>query len=339
MEQSIKQVLNKARMNNLLEDYRIKAECIDYWEKSGTSNLECFDLKLKTGCKIKDITAISSEIAVLFNKTTIPLIKPILNEGIIRVEFQYKSNNKLNLIDIIYNSKIPKFSLPILLGKDSDSNPLWIDLVSSPHMIVGGATGSGKSVLLHNLIFNLLNFSSEVWIYLIDPKNSEFNGYEKVSKKFFIVNEKVEVEYMLAELLMIMETRYLLLKKDPNAQFPYIVLMIDEYSDIFHKNHELRDKLIILAQKCRAAKIHIVLVTQHPSAKLLDSHLRANFPTRIACRTASAIESRIILDAKGAEQLYGNGDAIYKNNYGSTFRCQIAYTSKDEIISLFKTTL
>ena len=213
-----------------------------------------------------------------------------------------------------------------------------MDLSKNPHMIVAGTTGSGKSTLIHNIIANLLNYN-DVYMYLIDPKGIEFSDYEKNN----IPNVEVGYTYSdvintLNTVLIAMEYRYEVMRKGLSLDsIPYIVLIIDEFADLImqDKENQFYTKLCQLAQKCRAAKISIVLSTQRPSVNVIDGTIKANFPARIACRVASHVDSRVILDAVGAENLLGQGDALLRDNLRYLDRFQVAYTDASEICKFF----
>jgi S-DNA-T family DNA segregation ATPase FtsK/SpoIIIE len=205
-------------------------------------------------------------------------------------------------------------------------------------MIIAGTTGSGKSTLMHNLIANIMNYNN-VFTFLIDPKGIEFSEYEKYNFK----NVQVGYTYKdtintLDTLLKVMEFRYELLKKGiPSSYIPYVVLMIDEFADIILQDadNKFYTKLCRLAQKCRAAKISIVLSTQRPSANIIDGTIKSNFPVRIACQVASNVDSKVVLDTTGAEHLYGMGDALLKDHLRFLERFQIAYTDAAEVCNFF----
>lgn len=321
--------------NKLLQNFNIKAKCTDY---KNIDNYFFYDLKLNPQTQIKDISKFTNEISLFLKTPCKPNIKIIHQDGILRLEFAEPRVNRLNLFDYFTNSDIPNGNLTCLLGQSSDGSRLWMDLSKNPHMIVSGTTGSGKSTLLHNVIANLFNYN-KVNLYLVDPKNIEFLEYDKkIKNDVNVYYSYSETIFVLDQLLELMENRYLMLRDGfPEHKLPYVVLIIDEFADLIlqDEDNQFYNKLCRLAQKCRAAKIHIILSTQRPSVNIINGAIKANFPARISCKVASAVDSRIILDASGAESLIGQGDALLRDNYRNLERFQIAYTDSIEVCKYF----
>jgi S-DNA-T family DNA segregation ATPase FtsK/SpoIIIE len=205
-------------------------------------------------------------------------------------------------------------------------------------MIISGTTGSGKSTLLHNIIANLLLGNNSI-ICLLDPKNIEFSIYDNYN----IPKINVGYTYMdgitiLNSLISVMEERYNLMRKGVNINnLPYAVLIIDEFADLIMQDidNQFYEKLCLLSQKCRAAKMSIILSTQRPSVNIVNGTIKANFPARISCKTASHVDSKIVLDAVGAEDLMGGGDALLRDNFRYLDRFQVAYTDANEVCKYF----
>lgn len=199
-----------------------------------------------------------------------------------------------------------------------------------------GTTGSGKTTLLHNIIANLL-INNNSHLFLLDPKRIEFNLYSQLNK----VNVSSSLEECIKTVTLlnnIMENRFSMLLENSNKKLNSIVLIVDEFGDIFlqDKTKEFVNNLTKLAQKSRAAKIYMILATQRPSAKIIDGAIKANISARIACKTVSSMDSRIILDNSGAESLLGKGDAILKDSYRNLERFQIAYVSPQETLEYLR---
>ena len=317
----------------ILQSFKIKAECIDYKE---VDNYFFYDVKLQPFAKVKDISKFSDEISLALKTNCKPGIKILHSQGIVRLEFSNPRIKKLNLFEYFTSHALPKYELPCLLGQAVDGQKVWMDLAINPHMIIAGTTGSGKSTLLHNIIANLLNYT-KTNIFLIDPKNIEFSEYKKI-KSIDISYTYEEALYTLDSLLVVMESRYERIRDNSASisNMPYIVLIIDEFADLImqDKNNEFYSRLCKLAQKCRAAKIRIILSTQRPSVDVINGLIKANFPARIACKVTSHIDSKIILDAIGAENLAGKGDALIRDNSRYLERFQIAYTDAEEVCRL-----
>ncbi len=317
--------------NVLLNTYRAKAQCINYQK---CDNYSFYDLQLSPGGKIKEISQILGELALGLKTPFKPHLRLITGHNLIRLEIPLSQAPNLNLFDYFTNSNIPNYKLPVLLGKTTDNQRVWMDLVQNPHLLVSGTTNSGKSSLLHNIIANLYNYS-HVNLVLIDPKQIEFFKYEKL-KNTNISYSYQDSLYQLDLLNELMDQRYSLIREGID-NFPYVVVIIDEFADLIMQDEEntLYKSILRLAQRSRAAKIHLILATQRPSIDIISGAIKANFPARIACKVASAIDSKVILDTSGAESLRGNGDALIKDNYRHLERFQIAYTSPTEVCTYF----
>jgi S-DNA-T family DNA segregation ATPase FtsK/SpoIIIE len=243
----------------------------------------------------------------------------------------------LKLLDLLGQYKAPDGNLVCLLGQTDDGQNIWMDLSANPHMLVAGTTGSGKSVLLHNIVANMLH-SDKCVIDLVDPKNIEFFKYEQLNNKdvrvYYSYEEALD---LLDTLIAVMEKRYQLIR-DGVTTFPPILIIIDELADLIMQDEGDKPffkKLCRLSQKCRAANISIILATQRPSVNIINGAIKANFPARIACRVSSRVDSRVILDQCGAEKLIGKGDSLLKDNFRDMQRFQVAYTDADEVCKKF----
>jgi len=329
--------MNKVeKLNGILSAFKIAAVCKDYSEYKSS----CFyDIELAPGTKIKDIEKFSAELSLALKKAGKPRVLLQAEEGLLRLEFVQKTTEKLSFFKLGSESPRPEGEITCLLGEILQGLPIWIDLVKTPHMLIAGTTGSGKSTLLHTIIANLLMFS-KIQIHLMDPKSIEFFQYDNANLPR--INVTYSLEECIKKLRMLneeMESRYFLMKRNnwKVTNFPYIVLIIDEFADLIIQDisNEFHKLLCKLAQKSRAAGIHIILATQRPSVNVVDGSIKANFPARIACKVASGVDSRIILDAMGAENLMGAGDALIKAGDIPLQRFQSAYTDADQIIKLF----
>jgi S-DNA-T family DNA segregation ATPase FtsK/SpoIIIE len=321
--------------NNILQSFKIKAECVDY-NKSDTFSY--YDLRLFPKAKVADLQRYNNEISLALKSPCKPSVKIIHNLGVVRLEFIHPRETPLRLFNYFTNDNVPSGDLICLLGETVDGKQMWMDLAKNPHMIVSGTTGSGKSTLLHNIIANIYNYSNSR-LFLIDPKNIEFALYDKHMGH----NTKVVYSYesaltIMQMLLMQMEYRYELLRHgDSLNEMQDIVLIIDEFADLIMQDVDATfyKYLCTLAQKCRAAKIYIIIGTQRPSVNIINGTIKANFAARIACRVASHVDSKVILDASGAENLMGNGDALLRDNSRFSERFQVAYTDAEEVCSYF----
>jgi DNA segregation ATPase FtsK/SpoIIIE, S-DNA-T family len=318
----------------ILRSFNIKASCSNYCQ---AANYFYFDLKLNPNGKVKDIQKYSDEISLALKTPCKPSIKVLHQEGVVRLEFAMPRKNRLNLFDYFDNNNLPKGEINCLLGQSVDGRRVWMDLAQNPHMLIAGTTGSGKSILLHNLVANLINYN-QVDLFLVDPKRIEFSDYEKKIKSIHVVYTYDEALGVITNLISVMEDRYEKIRsgQDSKSMRP-MVLIIDEFADLImqDKNDQFYNALCRLAQKCRAARIHIILATQRPSVNIINGSIKANFPARIACRTASHVDSKVILDTSGAENLLGKGDALIRDNFRYLERFQVAYTTSQEVCKYF----
>jgi S-DNA-T family DNA segregation ATPase FtsK/SpoIIIE len=320
--------------NQILSAFKIKATCVAFTQSERCSS---YDIKLDALTKISNIEKYAKEISLALKESVTPKFNILLEKGLIQLEFVKCNDDTINYFKLTVNTAPPaEYGLPVLFGTDSYGQKVWTNLEDNPHLLVAGCTGSGKSVALHNIIANLLNFSNAS-IFLIDPKSIEFFEYENF-KNIQVKYTYEETLNLLDELHSAMETRFFMIKNGwKKDMFNHLVVIIDEYADLSLQDagKELYNKLCKLAQKCRAAKIHIILATQRPSAKLLDGNIKANFPARLSCKVSSKIDSKIILDSSGAEELKGKGDAILDNCHHHKKRIKIAHTSVDQIKKKF----
>lgn len=320
--------------NKILRNFNIQANCVNY---QSIDNYFFYDLMLNPQAKVKDINKFVDEISLALRSPNKPNVRILHQDGIVRLEFAAPRTKVLNLFDYFTNTDVPNGNLMCLLGQSLSGQRMWMDLAQNPHLIISGTTGSGKSTLLHNLIANLFNYN-KVKLFLVDPKSVEFVEYDKkISNDINVSYSYHEALTILDMLIETMEFRYSMMHDKSKQDFPYIVLIIDEFADLIMQdsNNEFYTKLCKLAQKCRAAKIHIVLATQRPSVNIINGTIKANFPARIACRVASHIDSKVVLDSVGAENLMGKGDALLRDNFRSMERFQIAYTDATEVCKYF----
>lgn len=317
-------------INKILSSFQLKAQCINH---NIIENYEYYDLSLNPGEKIKDILKFSNEISMALKMPGKLNHKIIHEQGLLRLESLKKRENILKISDNILNI-ISQDSLNLWLGKNYTGKDLVFKIPEAPHTLIAGTTGSGKSVLLHNIIFNIL-INSDAQLYLLDPKMIEFNKFS--SERIQVHHSYEDALYLVSELIESMETRYKMIRDgiSINSICPS-VLIIDEFSDLIYqdKDKKLHDSLCKLAQKCRAAKIYIIIATQRPSVDVISGLIKANFPARISCKVANHFDSKVILDESGAENLIGHGDAYIKDIYNNMERFQIAYVSKEEVKEL-----
>ncbi len=322
------------QFNTILKSFHIKASCVDHQQ---IDNYSYYDLKLNANTKVKDIQKYGDELSLALRTPGKPMVKILPEKGLVRLEFIAPCKKSLRLFDYFTNAGVPQGDINCLLGQSVDGKRVWMDLAQNPHMLIAGTTGSGKSTLLHNIIANILNYNNAA-LFLVDPKRIEFADYEKHIKSLRVIYSYEETLRLLEDLIEVMEYRYSILREgwDPKTLRPMVVI-IDEFADLVVQDKEFQfyGLLCRLAQKCRSARIHIILATQRPTVDIVNGSIKANFPARIACRVASHVDSKVILDTSGAENLQGKGDALLRDNSRFMERFQVAYTTPQEVCSYF----
>ena len=297
------------------------------------------------GVKISKIKNLEDDIALNLAALGIRIIAPIPGKGTIGIEVPNKNREMVSIRSVLSTEKFMKsnMELPVVLGKTISNEVFLADLAKMPHLLMAGATGQGKSVGINVLISSLVykKHPSQLKFVLVDPKKVELTLFNKLERHYLaklpgneeaIITDTKQVIYTLNSLCIEMDSRYDLLKdggcrnlREYNKKFaerklnpekghrflPYIVLVIDELSDLMiTAGKEIETPIIRLAQLARAIGIHIVIATQRPSVNVITGIIKANFPARISFRVTSKVDSRTILDIGGAEQLVGMGDML-----------------------------
>lgn len=306
-------------LNNLFKQLKLKAE-IESCKVEDSFLI--FDIKLGPGGTFKKLEKHTTEIALVLKSLSVPLIYPVPKEGIIRMEVMIAEQKTVLFTEIAETEQFINSNaiLPLALGGLRDGSPLIADLIKMPHLLISGATGSGKSILLQSIINSLLiNKNTQIKLALIDPKRVEFVYYDGLLNLYSPVARNVEDSIeLLNDLIDEMEKRFLRLEKSGardilsyKGNMSYIVVVIDELADLMMSSKkEVQDLICRLAQKSRACGIHLVVATQRPSVNIITGSIKANFPARISCKVSASVDSRTILDRNGAETLVGKGDAI-----------------------------
>ena len=279
---------------------------------------------------------------------------PIPNKAAVGIEVPNRKRATVYLRDLIENAKFTdsKSKLTSSLGMDVGGNPVYFDIGKMPHLLIAGTTGSGKSVCINTIILSILYKArpDEVKLILIDPKQVEFTVYENIPHLYCpIVSEPKKAAGALASAVTEMERRFELIKSvgvrniesynevtanDPEKEYlPKMVIIIDELADLMMTaRDEVETSICRLAQKARAAGIHVILGTQRPSVDVITGLIKANVPSRIACTVTSQVDSRTIIDVGGAENLIGYGDMLFAPVGSSKpMRVQGAFVSDGEV--------
>ncbi len=327
-----------------------------------------YEIVPEKGVRIQKIRGLVDDIALRLAATGVRIIAPIPGKGTIGIEVANKEPQTVSMRSVIKSQKFQeaKAELPIGLGATITSGTYVADLAKMPHLLVAGATGQGKSVGLNAIIASLLYSKTpdELKFVMVDPKQVEFSLYEKLSKHYLasipgndepIIVDMNKVVPTLSSLCVEMEERYKLLKSahvrkitEYNEKYatktllpteghrflPYIVLIVDEYADLFMtEGKAIETPIARLAQKARAVGIHVIIATQRPSANVITGVIKSNFPARIAFKVASGVDSKTILDSTGAQQLIGRGDMLISTN-SETVRVQCAFIDTPEVEQL-----
>lgn len=299
----------------------------------------------EAGSKVKNIEAVLDDIA---RELGVSSLRVDMVEGTNHLGFELPQDEfkTVDFNETMDKAGRVKGELPVCMGVDILGRPVFSDLAKMPHLLVGGTTGSGKSVGLNTFILSLMAAKkpNELKFVMVDPKRIEFSVYNNQKYMGYpVITESAEAVGAIAALVDEMERRYGLLEKsftknikDYNEQtedkiLPYIVCVIDEFADLIASDKKVEKDIQRLAQKARACGIHLILATQRPSVDVVTGVLKANFPTRLAYKVASNADSRTILDCGGAEKLIGRGDALFLAGDGKMQRIHGAYLPDNEI--------
>lgn len=320
---------------------------VQYVRLSVKKFFDIYDVKLKPGVRSSRLDRVLVDLGMSLESHNQPIGYPVMKEGVYRIEVQREEIKSPDLCDVMSAFGQSDYS-PIALGSDHHGEPFSVDLNKVPNLLIGGTTGSGKSVLLHSLILSLQ--ASDACLYLIDPKSVEFNVYSNLDCVKALVSSPEEAFDVIEEVREVMENRFDLLKRhrSRNAsdfnkkvlakdRLRPIVVIVDEWADIVLQDKEVQKPLCLLAQKGRAAGISIVLATQRPSCRVISGLIKANFPGRIALKVASAVDSRVIIDAKGAEKITDIGTGLYVDGATSKpilFRAPYISDVEEEILRI-----
>ena len=317
------------------------------------------------GVRISRIKNLEDDIALSLAALGIRIIAPIPGRGTIGIEVPNEQKKIVSMRGLLSSDKYlnSKYSLPIAIGKTISNEHFVVDLASMPHLLMAGATGQGKSVGINAVLVSLLykKHPSQLKLILVDPKKVELSLYRLIEKHFLaklpdeeeaIITDTKKVVNTLNALCIEMDTRYDLLKdagvrhiKEYNEKFikrrlnpekghmylPFIVLVIDEFADlIMTAGKEIEMPIARLAQLARAVGIHLIIATQRPSVNIITGTIKANFPSRVAFKVSSKVDSRTILDHGGADQLIGKGDMLISHG-GDLIRLQCAFVDTPEV--------
>lgn len=342
---------NKEKIVNAFRNYGIEIKSI---EVTVGPVLSLYEIRLIIGTSISKIRDLEMGILASLKEFGTRLIAPIPGKGIIGIELPNKNPKEVSLQSILTSNEFQNspFDLPIVLGETFGNVNVIADLTKLPHLLIGGATGQGKSVFLHSIINSLLHKKSpeELKLVLIDTKNQQFSVYANLKNHFLVKQSNGESQIisdtkmtvdMLNSLSQEVENRFETLKQNNvynlraynqlgKEHLPYVVVVIDEFADLISIVGKKVDTPIAkLAQLGQAVGIHLVIATQRPSENVIGA-IKEYFSAKVAFRVTSIIDSRTILDAPGAEHLLGRGDMLFSQGY-ELVRIQAAFIDMPEI--------
>jgi len=335
---------NSAVLEKTLESFNVKGKVRSV---SPGPVVIRYEIELAPGVKVNKVTGLHDDISMAVGGQKIRIQAPIPGKAAVGIEMPNGKRQNVHFKHILVSDTFKKDSskLPVIIGSNISGLPYVTDIAKTPHLLVAGQTGSGKSVCMNSLICTLLMTKTpdELRLILIDPKQVEFTSYEKIPHLLApVVTEPKEAVKALQWGVMEMERRYSLFVKagarkiddfnekfesgklagvvadEDNKQMPFIVIIIDELADLMMTASKDVEGLISrIAAKARAAGMHLILATQRPSVNVITGPIKANLPSRIAFRTVQSNDSRTILDQNGAEELLGMGDMLFLRNGAS----------------------
>ncbi len=358
---------NGARLMDALRTFKVEGEITG---RTSGPTVTQYEITPAPGVKVRQIATLADDIALAMRAASIRIVAPIPGRGAVGVEVPNPTRASVVLRDLLESREYTSTqrALPIALGKDLEGKPVIADLAKMPHLLIAGATGSGKSVCVNTIITSLVyrHTPETLRFLMVDPKMVELSVYNALPHlRHKVITDNRDAAAVLKWAVMEMQDRYRLLAENgarnlqdfnakvragtplrnprrPDVAFevnaytggilPYIVVVIDELADLMMTvQGEVETPLAMLAQKARAIGIHLLLATQRPSVNVITGLIKANFPSRIAFRVASQVDSRTIIDGSGAESLLGNGDMLFvPPGKSEPDRLQGAFLANDE---------
>lgn len=330
-----------------------------------------YEITLAHGVRMGKVRCLEDDIALSIASVGIRIIAPIPGKGTLGIEVPHQRPSIVQMCDVAGSLKIQSvdMELPVILGKTITGKAKVLDLSKAPHILIGGSTGRGKSSTIHTLITSLLlkKNPDELKFVIVDTKKTEYNVYELLQNHFLagitdesghIITDTDEAVQVLESLCEEMDFRYNLLKKagcrfikEYNDKFrkgelepemghrfmPYIVLIVDEFGDLMlSRGKEVELPLCRIAQLARTVGIHAIIATQRPTMNIITGSIKANFPTRFSFRVACVMDSRLLIDQSGAQQLVAPGDMLISHGYAMPERLQATFTDRLDIERIVK---
>lgn len=337
---------NVAIIHKTLQDFGIEVEM---GEVNVGPTVTQYTLRPATGVKLSQIAALQNDLALALAAHSIRMELPIPGKPLVGIEVPNKSTAIVRIREVMQTSDFVdnKAKLALAVGRDVAGKPMITDIAKMPHLLIAGATGTGKSVAINSLFISLLyrNTPQDVKFIVVDPKRVELNLYNGIPHLLTpVITESDKAINALKWAVAEMDRRYKMLaeagkrniveyNESAGLPMPYIVILVDELADLMAvAQQDVEASIVRLAQMARAVGIHLVLATQRPSVEIITGLIKANITSRIAFAVASQIDSRTILDSSGAEKLLGNGDMLFVSaEFNKPKRVQGAYISEKEV--------
>jgi len=341
-----------------LLDYRVEGEVVAVQPGPVVTQ---FEFEPAPGTKVSRVAALQDDLARAMSAVSVRVAGNIPGKSVIGIEIPNEEREMVLMHDVLASREFSdqRHMLPLALGVDIAGNPVVTDLVRMPHLLIAGTTGSGKSVAVNSMICSMLTIHSphDLRLILVDPKMLELSAYEDIPHLLVpVVTQPHKAAKALAWAVYEMERRYRLLSEhkvrniasynkavhtmkagdgEQPERLPYIVIVVDELADLMMvAGREVEQSICRLAQKARAAGIHLILATQRPSVDVITGLIKANLPSRISFQVSSRVDSRTILDQIGAEQLLGQGDMLFLSGGRELRRVHGAFVSDGEVAAL-----
>ncbi len=348
-EQQLYETAEKIR--GALESFDIQGEVV---EISPGPVITMYEFQPAPGVRVSKLISASTDLAMTLGVPSVRIVAPIPGKSVAGIEVPNSVKEEIVLRDVYEKTleKAKAMKLPLVMGKDGEGTPVVEDLSRMPHLLIGGATNMGKSVLVNSLLTGLLmRFSpKELRLIVVDPKLVEFKIFEDLPHLMLpIVNDPSDASQALKWAVAETKRRYVEMQKisaknleaynkkivetDPGAKLPFILIVIDELAELMlTAKKDVEQSIVRLSQLARAAGIHLIMATQRPSADVVTGLIKSNCPSRASLRVASASDSRIIMDCSGAEQLLGKGDMFFTSTGPMGLRrMQGCYVSDEEL--------
>jgi len=350
-DNEVKAKENISQLEKVLQDFDISGKIV---QVNIGPTVTQYELEIKAGTKVSKLLSIQREIALALAAKDVRIQAPIPGKNTIGIELPNSVNSAVSFKEVL--SKMPEVDdknlLAVGLGKDIMGKVKWMEINTTPHLLVAGATGSGKSVCMNCIITSILMRTKpdQVKLVMVDPKKVELSMYNGVPHLMCpVVTDPKKASIALKNIVAEMERRYDILEQTKNKnikgynefcesnpdyqKMPYIVVIIDELADLMLvAAKEVEDSIMRITQMARAAGIHLIVATQRPSTDVITGVVKANIPSRISFAVSSSIDSRTILDSTGAEKLLGKGDMLFlPMGENSPTRIQGAFVSEQEI--------